>query len=171
MAVAERIRWAVDLLDVEPDDRIVEVGCGAGVAATLIAERLQSGQLVAIDRSAKMVAQTQKRNQKFVDSGKLRVLRATIQDARPGAANFNKVLAINVNFSLHEPLQDLRAIRSWLNADGRLYLVLHPPVEHKARDYPATLQPLLEGAGLQVVDIVFEQLRGSLAVCIVVSAS
>jgi trans-aconitate methyltransferase len=53
--VPHRIRWAVDLLDIHPDHRILEIGCGPGVAAGLVTERLTTGHLVAIDRSATAV--------------------------------------------------------------------------------------------------------------------
>jgi trans-aconitate methyltransferase len=54
--VSDRLRAVVDRLDVQPGDRILEIGCGHGVAATLVCERLgESGRLTAIDRSPKMI--------------------------------------------------------------------------------------------------------------------
>jgi ubiquinone/menaquinone biosynthesis C-methylase UbiE len=59
---SDRVVWAVEVLDVAPDDRILEVGCGHGVAVSLICERLDGGHITAVDRSPKMIEMARKRN-------------------------------------------------------------------------------------------------------------
>jgi ubiquinone/menaquinone biosynthesis C-methylase UbiE len=58
---AERLIWAVETLTVDPADHILEIGCGAGVAVTLVCEKLGSGKVMALDRSEAMIAQARKR--------------------------------------------------------------------------------------------------------------
>jgi hypothetical protein len=48
--MSERLRSIVEQLNIRPDDRVLEIGCGHGVAATLVCERLEEGHLTAIDQ-------------------------------------------------------------------------------------------------------------------------
>ena len=65
---AERLVRAVDTLAVEPGDRTLEIGCGRGVAVSLVCERLDGGHVAtidhvtAIDRSPKMIEMASKRS-------------------------------------------------------------------------------------------------------------
>jgi hypothetical protein len=54
-AVPEQVRWAVEVLDPGPEVRLLEIGCGPGVALSLICERLVGGRIVAIDRYKEII--------------------------------------------------------------------------------------------------------------------
>jgi SAM-dependent methyltransferase len=60
---SERQRRAVEELDIQPGDRVLELGCGHGVAASLVCDNLgPGGHLTAIDRSPKMIEAASSRN-------------------------------------------------------------------------------------------------------------
>ena len=66
---AERLVWAVDTLAVRPTDRLMEIGCGHGVAVSLVCEKLSGGSILAIDRSPTMIEMAAKRNREYVAAG------------------------------------------------------------------------------------------------------
>lgn len=94
--VSERLPSIVDRLDIQPDDRALEVGCGHGVAATFVCERLRAGHLTAVDRSSKMIEAAARRNAAHVDAGKAVFLVAALEDLDLGARRFDKVFAVRV---------------------------------------------------------------------------
>ena len=67
-----RNRWAVQLLDVQPADRVIELGCGPGVAIAALATRATRatrGLVVGVDHSQVMIRQARRRNRAACQSG------------------------------------------------------------------------------------------------------
>jgi ubiquinone/menaquinone biosynthesis C-methylase UbiE len=95
--IPARIRWAVDLMDVKPNDSVLEIGCGPGAGAQLICERLETGKLFAIDRSESGVDRTRRRCREHVESGRLTVRQIDLATLRVPVKRLNKVFAFNVN--------------------------------------------------------------------------
>jgi ubiquinone/menaquinone biosynthesis C-methylase UbiE len=94
--VSERLRSIVEALDPGPDDRVLEIGCGHGVAATLVCERLAGGRLTAVDRSAKMIAAATRRNATFVAAGRAEFLVAELEALDLGNRRFDTIFAVRV---------------------------------------------------------------------------
>src|SRR4051812_2684160 len=65
----ERNRWVVSLLEVQPADRVLEIGFGPGVAITELAARATQGQVYGIDHSQVMVEQASRRNAAAIRAG------------------------------------------------------------------------------------------------------
>jgi trans-aconitate methyltransferase len=95
--IPARIRWAVDFMDVRPNDHILEIGCGPGAGAELICSRLESGRLFAIDRSESGVDRTRRRCAKFIEAGRLTVRQIDLATLRVPVKRLTKVFAFNVN--------------------------------------------------------------------------
>jgi cyclopropane fatty-acyl-phospholipid synthase-like methyltransferase len=124
--VPERIRWAVETLAVEPDDRLLDIGGGAGFAASLVCERLDCGRLFLIDRSATAIERTRRRNPQHLASGRLALETVDLADFDPGKAKFNKVFAVNV-FWRTPTTEGLACIRRALVDDGQFFLFYEAP--------------------------------------------
>jgi ubiquinone/menaquinone biosynthesis C-methylase UbiE len=125
--VSERLRRVVDRLDVQPGDRVLEIGCGHGVAATMVCERLETGRLIAIDRSRKMIAAAAGRNAAHVEAGRAEFLVATLEDLDLGDRRFDKVFALRVGLFHREPARARALAKRWLAPGGTLLAVFDEP--------------------------------------------
>src|SRR3954462_14053949 len=119
---SERFVWAVDTLEVHPADHLLEVGCGQGVAVSLVCEKLTTGTITAIDRSPKMIEMATRRNRDQVDAGRAALEAVALEDADFGDRRFDKAFAFNVAPFWLQPKAALDALREHLAPDGALYL-------------------------------------------------
>jgi ubiquinone/menaquinone biosynthesis C-methylase UbiE len=113
-----RLRSIIDQLEIRPDDRVLEIGCGHGVAATLVCERLDSGRLTAIDRSPKMIEAAARRNAAYVEAGKAEFLVADVEDMDLADRRFDKVFAVRVGIFHRQPERAHGLVERWLAPGG-----------------------------------------------------
>ena len=119
---SERFVWAVETLALDPADRVLEVGCGHGVAVSLVCERLTSGRITAIDRSKKMIEKAAHRNREHVAGGKAVLKTAELEETNFGDERFDKVFAFNVAPFWLQPKNALGIVGRQLSPDGAVYL-------------------------------------------------
>lgn len=106
---------------------MLEVGCGHGVAADLICQQLSGGRLVAIDRSAKMIAAAVRRNARHISAGLAEFHVAELEDFDPGERRFDAVLAIRVGIFHREPERARAIVSRWLKPRGRIIAEFDEP--------------------------------------------
>ena len=165
---AERLAWAVDVLAVGADDRLLEIGCGHGVAVSLVCERLDGGTIVAIDRSARMIEAATRRNAKHVAAGVASFRTASLDRADFGGARFDKVFAVNVGlFWRGRPVRELEIIGEHLAPERRLFLFHEPPPGAAASTIAGPVPALLEDNGFAVVEILQRDLGRTRVGCII----
>ena len=121
-----RNAWTVSLLDIEPHHKVLEVGCGPGRGLEYVAERLKDGCAVGLDHSALMVELATKRNARWVDTGRVRVVHAGAETAAELDQTFDRVFAVNVVQFWDAPAKTLRVLRNRMAPDGRIGIALQP---------------------------------------------
>lgn len=110
-------------MDVQPGDNVLEIGCGPGAGAELICQKLVTGKLFAIDRSESGVDRTRRRNQKYVDAGRLTVRQIDLATLRVPVKRLNKVFAFNVNlFWVRECADEVALLHDRVVPGGAVYL-------------------------------------------------
>ena len=125
--MSERLRLIVEAMRVQPDDEILEIGCGHGVAATFICQQLRGGRLLAIDRSKKMIDAAVRRNREYIEAGKAEFRVADVMKFDPGPQRFHKILAVRVGMLHGDEDKARRHLEKWLKRKGKILLVYDEP--------------------------------------------
>jgi trans-aconitate methyltransferase len=152
--IPERIRWAVETLAVDGADRVLEIGGGPGVAASMICEHLDTGRMLLIDRSATAIERTRRRNPEHVSSGLLTLETVALRDFEPEDRRFDKVFAVNVNLFWTGPAtEELVRVREALAPGGTLFLFYETPSAGRARDVATRVGEALSANGFTQPDV------------------
>jgi len=122
----ERNVWAVGLLDVQPPDRVLEIGFGPGIAIQAFARRATSGLVVGIDHSEVMLQQARKRNAAAVSAGRVDLRLGSAESLPAFDAPFDKVLAVNSLFFWDDPVARLKELHDLLRPGGRIAIAYQP---------------------------------------------
>jgi SAM-dependent methyltransferase len=120
VAAAPRLVWTADVVAPASTDRVLEVGCGHGVLVALLADRLTTGTVVGVDRSATMIAAAARRNRAAVATGRVRFETAALVDADLGGQQFDVVVSFNVRAFWTPPAPEWDVVRRVLAPDGRV---------------------------------------------------
>ena len=165
--VSERFVWAVETLKLDPGDRVLEVGCGHGVAVSLVCERLgPGGRVTAIDRSMKMIAAARRRNRLHVKSGRAVLETVALEDVDLGDQRFDKVFAFNVAPFWLEPNEALAIVREHLAPSGAVY-VFWDARRQSGSDLGKRLSERLRQGGFAIERVLSKKLKPVPAVCVI----
>jgi SAM-dependent methyltransferase len=115
-----RLAWTAELLSPAPSDRILEVGCGHGVLVSLLADRLTTGRVVGIDRSATMIEAAARRNRAALGAGRVRLQAKPLGDAELPDHAFDVVVSFNVRAFWTPPAPEWDVVRRVLAPRGRV---------------------------------------------------
>jgi ubiquinone/menaquinone biosynthesis C-methylase UbiE len=123
-----RNSWAVSLLDVQPTDRVLEIGFGPGIAIAELSRRVgASGHVYGIDHSDVMLRQAARRNAAAIRAGRLPLTRGTVEQLPPAVDGpFDAILAVNSLGFWPAPTERLEELRRRLRPGGRIAIASQP---------------------------------------------
>jgi ubiquinone/menaquinone biosynthesis C-methylase UbiE len=149
----QRNRWVVSLLDVQPTDRILEIGFGPGLAIAELRRRVgDAGRVDGIDHSDVMLQQATRRNAAAIAAGRVSLHRASVDQLPPSLAGpFDAILAVNSLWFWPAPNKRLDELRRRLRPGGRIAIAFQPrcpgATASTSRTAAREIQALLRDAG------------------------
>ena len=96
--LSPRLVAVINALPLQPHFRVLEIGCGSGAAARAVADRLDGGHILAIDRSASAIAQAMGGAGDQIAAGRMRVRQVAAEEfvQLPEDEPFDLVFAVRV---------------------------------------------------------------------------
>lgn len=122
-----RIKWALELLRIEKDSNIFEIGCGSGIAAQRICPVLGRGSYMGIDRSPAAIKASLARNAAYAKAGRAMFIEGAFnaQDREP--ALFDRIFAVNVNAFWAGEGAEVLDVRRLMHRKSLFVQVYEPP--------------------------------------------
>ncbi len=114
--------WMVDLLQVAPRDRVLEVGFGPGVALAALLARASEGFVAGVDTSGLMARQARSRHADAIAAGRLDLREGDAASLPFGGASFDTVRGAHVIYFWPDPATTVRELRRVLRTGGTLAL-------------------------------------------------
>ncbi len=147
----QRGRWVVSLLDVQPTDRILEIGFGPGLTIASLASRATQGHVYGIDHSDVMVRQASNRSAAAIRANRVTLLHTSVEQLPSFDQPLDAILAVNSHQFWPDPAERLTELRGLLRSGGRIALAIQPRVSGATATHTAraaqNLHDLLDRAG------------------------
>ncbi|MDQ2905399.1 MAG: class I SAM-dependent methyltransferase [Chloroflexota bacterium] len=116
--------WTLSLLDLKPEDQILELGFGAGRAIELVAAQASNGHISGIDLSQEMVRAASRRNARAIKAGQVALYHGDLSTLPFANNQFDKVFSIQTLYFWPDPPHALAEIFRVLKVGAMLVVTL-----------------------------------------------
>jgi len=121
-----RNAWVVSLLEVQPRDRILEIGFGPGIAIQACSRLAVDGYVCGLDHSEEMFRQATRRNREAIRTGRVDLRLGSVESLPVFAEPFDKVLTVNTLMFWDHPIERLQELRRTMRPGGRIAIAHQP---------------------------------------------
>lgn len=111
-------------LDMQPQDKLLEIGYGPGIGIWMIAERCSTCTVHGIDFSQLMYKRASKYNKRFIDAGRVSLLYGDFLQAPVTHDDYNKVFCLNVVYFWNELKGPFTKVFSSLKKGGSFHMYM-----------------------------------------------
>jgi ubiquinone/menaquinone biosynthesis C-methylase UbiE len=122
-------QWAIGLMKVEPRDRVLDIGCGSGMAVGLLAESAKGGFVAGVDYSKDMVALASKRNVEAIERGQVLIQHGDAMALPYEDETFDKVSGIETFYFWPDAMRGLQEAYRVLKPGGEIAITLEMSIE------------------------------------------
>jgi ubiquinone/menaquinone biosynthesis C-methylase UbiE len=111
-----------DLLLLQRNDYVLEIGFGTGKMINEMAKLVDQGLIEGVDFSSTMVALAEKKNKKHIIKGRVKITHGNFEEMAYDDNSFDKICSVNTIYFWPNPEYSIKKILSILKPGGKLVL-------------------------------------------------
>ncbi|MCM3045362.1 methyltransferase domain-containing protein [Bacillus altitudinis] len=115
-------QWTIQLLNIQENDRILEIGTGRGMTLSKVAEKLDRGKVYGIDASRHMVKYAKRKHKRLVEQEKAVITLGKAEKLPFEDRSFNKLFTVQTIYYLPDIEQVMKEVYRVLQVDGEVFL-------------------------------------------------
>ncbi len=115
--------WALDFLTFQENNQILDIGCGGGATLKRMSEYIHTGHLTGVDYSKVSVDLSREFNVEDIQSGKMEVLEASVENLPFEEKTFDKIVTVESFYFWPAPVENLKEVFRVLKEGGTFLLV------------------------------------------------
>lgn len=119
---AELHSFMLKLLAISETDHVLDIGFGTGALLNDVASIAKKGRVEGVDVSSTMVSIAQKKNKKYIKTGRVSIRQGRFEEMDFAHHTFNKICTANTVYFWPDIGLTLRKIREILKSDGKLVI-------------------------------------------------
>ena len=119
----------LELMDIQENEYILEIGFGNGRMISNIASKLTDGKVYGIEISEDMIRVDERKNRHLIQEGKVHIQNASVEDIPFGDDSFDNVFTANTIYFWPHAEKDIQEVRRVLKEGGTFYCAMRPKEE------------------------------------------
>lgn len=166
----ERNRWTVALLDIHPEDTVLEIGFGPGFAIQCVSQMLKGGKVIGIDHSETMLKQASLRNREGIQNALVELRLGSIDQLPPFGQPFNKIFSANSVQFWPNPVESFKKLKTLLAPEGKIATTFQPRKKNATNQDAETMgnriMDDLKQAGFYKIELEIKAMNPVNTVCV-----
>ena len=132
-------QWTISLLNIQPEQRILEIGFGPGVSTQLASAKASKGFVSGIDHSQTMVRVASQRNAMAIRDGRMELRQGEVSELPYPADLFDSAFSLHSVYFWRHPGACLQEIKRVLKPGGLLAITIQPKAAWKQEPDPSIM--------------------------------
>ena len=135
----DRNQWTVDLLNIQPQDHVLEFGCGPGLGLQACLAQATDGVVLGLDHSRTMIHQAETRNRLALLDGRLHLQLGSLDELSNLHERFDKIFSVNVIQFFDDKSSVFTTVHAHLKPNGIVATTYMPRGRNPSRAKALTL--------------------------------